>query len=199
MHKLTLALCLASLSATCAHATTRLEIPITYMPGASVNEDVKKDCKIEDMLATSVGPMLGKLYKIDNPTVTTGADAGTDPLLRLRITNVLGIGGGAWTGPKNITVLAELLENGQVTQHTKIGQTTVFGGYKGTCGILEGLAKDISKDLNKWVQHPTTDEPEQPKKAAKTTANEAAKEIPATGTDSATKPAETLPAGEQKP
>ncbi len=159
MKKLSLAWSLATLAVASAQAATRLEVPITYMANAEVAEGTKRDCKIEEMLSSRIGPMLGKLYKIDNGTVDTGTDPAGDKVLRVQISHVLGVGGGAWSGPKAITVQAELLDGGKVTHTTKINQWTTggaFGGFKGTCEILERSANAITKDLNKWVQNPAT-------------------------------------------
>lgn len=159
MEKLSLALCLAGLSATGAHAATRLEVPITYMANAEAVEGTKRDCKIEEMLSSRIAPMLAKLYKTDKGTVDVGTDPAGDKVLRVQISHVLGAGGGAWSGPKAITIVAELLDGGQVTYYTKINEWTtggVFGGYMGTCAILERSANALTKDLSEWVQNPVT-------------------------------------------
>ena len=164
MKKLSVAICLVVMSAA-AQAATRLEVPITYMANAEAVEGTKRDCKIEEMLSSRIGPMLAKLYKIDKGTIDLGADPAGDKVLRVQITHVLGAGGGAWSGPKAITVLAELLDGGTVVHYTKINEWTtggVFGGYMGTCAILERSANAITKDLNEWVQNPSTKVEEKP-------------------------------------
>ncbi len=203
MKNLTIAIFLASMTLAGAHAATRLEVPITYMPTAEVAEGTKRDCKIESMLSSRIGPMLGKLYKTEASTVNVGADAAGDKVLRVQISHVLGVGGGAWSGPKAITVLAELLEGDKVIYYTKINEWTtggVFGGFKGTCEILERSANAITKRLNEWVQNPSTKIPEQP--APKDAPKEAVPEVPkALPEPSASAPqsAASSPATEQKP
>jgi len=64
------------------------------------------------MLAKRVGDVLGKQNASGKGTIEAGDDSAGDQVLRLQITHVLGVGGGAWSGPKAITVIAELLENG---------------------------------------------------------------------------------------
>ena len=178
MKKLSLTLCLAALLVAGAQAATRLEVPIVYMANAEVSEGTKRDCKIEDML--------GSLYKIDNGTLGLGADpAGDNKVLSVQISNVL----------------AELLDGGKVTHTTKINQWTtggMFGGFKGTCDILERSANASTKDLNKWVQNPLT------KIEQKPAPKDAAKEAPAPATvasaeaTTAADPA-SAPASEFKP
>ena len=166
-------------------ATTLLEVPVTFHPNAGVVAAVKQECQIESMLSTRVGAMLGKLNKTGAGTIEAGLEASDNTVLRLQITHILGVGGGAWTGPKAITLTAELLENGKVSRQTKINRWSVggvFGAFKSTCTILERSADAITKDLSRWVQNPAYKIVEQP---APKEAIEAAAE--------AEKPAETIP------
>lgn len=77
----------------------------------------------------------------------------------MQITHILGVGGGAWTGPKAITVNADLLDpSGNVMRHTKINRWSLggfFGGFKGICSILDRSAVAIGKDLGRWVRDPS--------------------------------------------
>jgi len=150
------ALCLSS-TAAFANDLVLLETPITYLPDAGVVQSVKDECQIESMLARRVGEVLRKAEKTDNVTIAAGTSAGDAKVLRLQISHVLGVGGGAWTGPKAITVVASMVEGGKVVRETKINRWTtggVWGGFKGTCSILERSAAAISKDLSRWVRDP---------------------------------------------
>lgn len=137
---------------------TLLEVPVTYHPDAGVVENVRKECQIEDMLSHRVAPVLAKLNKGGDGTIAAGSDAADATLLRLQITHVLGVGGGAWSGPKAITVTADLLDpSGKLLRHTKINRWSVggvFGAFKGTCTILDRSAAAIGKDLSRWVRDP---------------------------------------------
>ena len=146
-------------------ASTMLEVPVTYHPNAGVVAAVKQECQIETMLSTRVGAMLAKLNKTGDGTIESGLEASDSTVLRLQITHILGVGGGAWTGPKAITLTAELLENGKQVRQTKINRWSVggvFGAFKGTCTILERSADAITKDLNRWVRNPSYKIIEQP-------------------------------------
>jgi len=156
MKKTLLTILLAYATTSWSATSTRLEIPVTYHPNAGVVENVKRECQIEDMLATRIGNALRKRNRDGNGTVEVGADPSGDNVLRLQITHVLGVGGGAWSGPKAITVNAELLENGKVVRQAKINRWSVggvFGAFKGTCSILERSADAIGKDLSRWTQN----------------------------------------------
>ncbi|WP_296226613.1 hypothetical protein [Ralstonia sp. UBA689] len=151
------ALCLSSATAF-ANDQVLLETPITYLPEAGVVQSVKDECQIESMLARRVGDVLRKIEKTDNVTIAAGTSAGEAKVLRLQISHVLGVGGGAWTGPKAITVVASLVDGGKVVRQTKINRWTLgglWGGFKGTCSILERSAIAIGKDLGRWVRNPS--------------------------------------------
>jgi hypothetical protein len=127
--------------------------PIAYDPTASVVEKVKAECKIEEQLTSDVS----EAFRKNNigPLVTK-AD-GPGEVIKVRITHVLGVGGGAWSGPKAITVHADLMKDGKLERTTRINRWTtggVFGGFKGTCSILNRSSAAIAKDLVKWAQDP---------------------------------------------
>lgn len=152
------ALSFSSATAMAATQAVVLETPVTYAPGSEVVQQVKNECHIEDMLATRVGDVLRKRNKGGPGTVAVGADTSGSQVLRLQISHVFGIGGGAWTGPKAITVNAELLEDGKVVRNTKVNRWSIggfWGAFKGTCSILDRSAIVIAKDMARWVRDPS--------------------------------------------
>ena len=173
-----------------AGTNARLEMPVTYHPEAGVVENVRTECQIEDMLASRIGGALGKINGTGNGVQEPGVKAEGAQTLRIQITHVLGVGGGAWSGPKAITVMVEVLEDGKTVRKTKITRWSMggaFGAFKGTCSILERCANAITRDLSRWVQNP----------AYKIVEERAPKEANSGNTDQppAVEPAQ-LPAGE---
>ncbi|CAB3742290.1 hypothetical protein LMG24238_06860 [Paraburkholderia sediminicola] len=167
-------LCLATTSAFAAPLVL-LETPVTYAPDASVVDQIKNECHIEDMLTNHVGEVLRKLNRGGDGTIASQTDAGDAKILRLQITHVLGVGGGAWSGPKATTVSADLIEDGKVIRHTKINRWSVggvWGAFKGSCSILDRTTIVISKDLSRWVRDPSYEIKEEapPKEASAPTA-----------------------------
>lgn len=153
-----LALCGAGACAAGSPRPVLLETPVTYHPNADVSEKIRQECKIEDMLTQRVVPALARGNKGRDGTIPAGTAPGDASVLRLQITYVLGVGGGAWSGPKAITVAAELLDDGKVVRQTKINRWTtggMFGGFKGTCALLDRSAAAIGKDLGLWVRDPS--------------------------------------------
>jgi hypothetical protein len=153
-----IALCLASSSAFAGERRqVLLETPVTYASGASVVERVKDECHIDDMLTRRVGEALARLNRTGDGTIDANRSPGDAQVLRLQITYVMGVGGGAWTGPKAISVSADLIDNGKVVRHTKFKRWSVggvWGAFKGTCSILDRTTVVIGKDLRRWVHNP---------------------------------------------
>jgi len=155
MKQLIPALVLAAGATAANAAPVYLETPVTYAPGAGVVEKVREECRIEEMFVREASPFFAKANGGD---ATIAADA--DPKasrVRVQITHVLGVGGGAWSGPKSMSIEASLVENGKVTRSTKLTRSTTggaFGGFKGTCTILERSAKALGKDVVGWVANP---------------------------------------------
>ncbi|PMS21219.1 hypothetical protein C0Z18_08570 [Trinickia dabaoshanensis] len=155
---LLIALCLASTSIFARERRqVLLETPITYASGAEVVEHVKDECRVDDILTRRVGEALRRLNRTDEGTIPANTPPGDAEILRLEITYVMGVGGGAWTGPKAISVSADLIDNGKVVRHTKFKRWSVggvWGAFKGTCSILDRTAVIISKDLRRWAHNP---------------------------------------------
>jgi hypothetical protein len=84
-----------------------------------------------------------------------GDKAGNGKVLKVTIVNVVGVGGGAYSGPKSMTVRADLLQSGKVIATTTKERTSgggAFGGMKGTCAIFGRVAKTLGSDVATWVQ-----------------------------------------------
>ncbi len=121
----------------------QLLTPVAYAAESSVVPKVREACKVEERLATDIGDALGG----------TTANAGGD-VVRVSIVDVMGVGGGAWSGPKAISLRVELLKGGKVLRATRLTRTTsggAFGGFKGTCAMLERDSAVLGKDVAKWV------------------------------------------------
>ena len=122
---------------------TRLLTPVDYASESSVVPKVREACKVEDRLTADVGNAMGG----------TTAEAGGD-VVKVSIIDVMGVGGGAWSGPKAISIRVDLMKGGKVLRTTRLTRTTnggVFGGFTGTCAMLERDSAVLGKDVAKWV------------------------------------------------
>lgn len=149
---------LATLACAGAHAAgpVYLETPVTYAQGAGIVEKVKEECKPDEMFAREASPFFAKISEGDGTIAAANAPRDATRV-QVQITHVLGVGGGAWSGPKSMSIQATLIENGKPTQTTKLTRTTTggaFGGFKGTCSLIERCAKALGKDLATWAADP---------------------------------------------
>jgi hypothetical protein len=142
MNKIALLALLAVAAAAHADGVTLLT-PVTYAADSAVVPKVREACKLEERLTTDVGGAL-------NGTTTSTAGQ----VVRVSIVDVMGVGGGAWSGPKAISIRVDLLRDGQVERSTHLTRTTTggpLGGFKGTCSMLERDSSVLGKDVAKWV------------------------------------------------
>ena len=136
----------AALLAACAAAHAdgiKLLTPVAYAAESSVVPKVREACKLEERLASDVGSQLAG---------TTDQPQGQ--VVKVSIVDVMGVGGGGWTGPKAISLKVDLLKDGKVERSTHLTRTTTggaFGGFKGTCSMLERDSSVLGKDVAKWV------------------------------------------------
>ncbi|WP_341676292.1 hypothetical protein [Niveibacterium sp. SC-1] len=150
--RLIAALCALGLAAPAlAGKPTLLLTPVSIAPEASVPEKVQTECKIEETFAAQIGERLRK--QGGGTTTSLDTPAGTQ-VMKVQITYVLGPGGGGWSGPKAVSLRAELLEGGKVRRSEKFSRTTtggVFGAFKGTCGLIQRCVDTLAKDLQEWA------------------------------------------------
>src|SRR4051812_42108532 len=111
MKKFLLVVFLALNGSTFASNITLLETPVTFHPEASASEMARKECQLEDRLEKRLATVLAKVNRVrgGSGTIAKGSDTGGANLLRIQITHVLGVGGGMWSGPKAITVSADII------------------------------------------------------------------------------------------
>lgn len=79
-------------------------------------------------------------------------------LLSVKITGLVGPGGGAWSGAKQVTIDGVLTENGKTLgtfKGMRVSGGGTFGAYKGTCSILGRCVKALGKDVAGWLKAPT--------------------------------------------
>ncbi len=167
---------IASLHASAAFAAgVALLSPVTIDPEAHVPDAVRQECRLDYQLESDI---LAAMRRYD-PDVATTTDASTGKVLKVTISYVLGVGGGAWTGPKALAVHIDMLQDGKVAYTAKMHRRSSLGGmFRGTCTLLDGASKGLGKTIAKWAQRPRTnnkdvEEPEAEAPAASEPANPA--------------------------
>lgn len=149
--------CLALPFTAAAGGSITISRQAAFDPNLRVPDAVRAECDLPNKVSKFVQEYSEKGF--DKVTLADNVSANTQgKALALKITDVLGTAGGAWSGYKQVTVEGTLWDNGKVigtfkgTRHSGGG---AFGGYKGTCAILGRCTKAIGKDVADWLQSPT--------------------------------------------
>lgn len=126
--------------------------PASYAETAGVTDDVKAECELE----MSVPQWIAE----NAPGASPGVAGDANRVLAIEITHMMGAGGGAWSGPKQLVVSGTLTENG-TTIGTFQGRRTTGGGmyakFKTTCSMLSTCGEELGEDIGVWLQNPTMD------------------------------------------
>jgi len=129
-----------------------VQVPAVLDAGSGVGDTVKRDCGLESLMGSHAFQSVNK--KFPGSTRVEKAEGEQGKVLRLTITSVIGAGGGAWSGPKTMTVRADLLQSGKVIASTVKSRSSgggAFGGMKGTCQIFERVMTTLGADVAAWL------------------------------------------------
>ena len=128
---------------------------IPFAQNVNVTQAVRAECNLNGTLSDFV-QSASRNYGTNVVGVDTVAGK-KGRVLTMKITNVMGAGGGAWSGAKSVSVEGELSENGKVIgsfRGSRYSGGGVFGGFKGTCSILGRCVKALGSDIAGWLQSP---------------------------------------------
>jgi hypothetical protein len=130
-----------------------LQLPVAVDPATPIPEAVKNECAVEMLIGNYAFAEIGKRAG-SVQTITEPAQAGDGKTVQITILAVRGWGGGAWTGPKSMTIRVDL-KNGETLAGTTVLRRNsgggMFGGFSGTCAILERVAGALGKDVAVWL------------------------------------------------
>jgi len=129
-------------------------VPATLDPNAAIGENIRRECAIEAGIGNEAFANVSKRYPGIEPIRDLNQAAPGARVVRMTIVGALGAGGGAWSGPKSITIRADLIQNTKVLA-TKIlrrqSNGGAFGGFKGTCSIMERITVALGRDVAAWL------------------------------------------------
>jgi len=131
---------------------------LPFADGSGASREVQSECKLESKLPGFIRSAAKRGITVSVTDVPLDDVEGK--VLHIEFTHVLGTGGGAWSGPKAVTVQGELREAGEVIgsfTSTRYSTGGAFGGFKGTCSILGRCVKAMGKDIARWLENPTMD------------------------------------------
>lgn len=120
---------------------------------SALRSDCRLDTKIVDFIGSFAGDDFDKITLVD-----TAAPGMPGKLLTVNIIDLSCSGGGAWSGPKYLTIEGTLSQDGKVigtfTGH-RITSGGALGAYKGTCSLLARCARTLGKDVAVWLKNPS--------------------------------------------
>lgn len=127
---------------------------------ATLGKDLSEgECKSDSAIPAKLADMLQKSYdKVD--LVDDASTVKTGDALAAKITAINAVGGGAWSGPKYVTITGTLWQNGTVAGTFTASRYTTggaWGGYKGTCSMIDNVNAALARDVTKWLNKPAMD------------------------------------------
>jgi hypothetical protein len=130
-----------------------LQLPVAVDPATPIPEAVKNECAVEMLIGnyalSEIGKRAGTVQSVAEP-----GPVGDGKTVQITILAVRGWGGGAWTGPKSMTIRVDL-KNGEALAGTTVLRRNssggMFGGFSGTCTILDRVAGALGKDVAVWL------------------------------------------------
>lgn len=142
------ALCCA-LAASAAENTIGIPQAVPIAENLNVPQAVRNECQLGEKVSTFLAEFA--------PDVRVSDDTKQGRYLRMAITEVNAFGGGAWSGPKWMTVTGTLVEDDKSIASFRAKRFSTggaFGGFKGTCAIIGRCTKAIAKDIAEWLKNP---------------------------------------------
>ena len=141
-----------------AHAQEKFHVvmPVVVDPrGPLTTETARRDCGVDMLLSNYLYQKVESSYPGASRS-KEGDDPGPDKLLRITILNAHAEGRFAWSGPKSITIRAEVVQHAKTISSTILRRQAYGGflgsvGFMGTCQVLETLALGLGEDLADWL------------------------------------------------
>lgn len=137
-----------------ADGTLNVQKMASYDKNLSVPQAVKTECMLESKIPEFVEAAAKGQFDSVN-LVNQVPNGGKN--LTMKIVGINATGGGAWSGPKSVTIEGKLHDKGKVVgtfKATRYSGGGAFGAYKGTCSILNRCAKTLGEDVARWLQDP---------------------------------------------
>jgi hypothetical protein len=129
------------------HTPLSMVTPIHYASDAAARGIVRENCELEKAVESD---MLAAL-RAHGRTVDVTAASAAGRSLEVSIERVEGLGGGAATGAKSLSLRARLLVDGKVVHSTMSGYASKGFPIGTTCAALHRDSSKISEELARWL------------------------------------------------
>ena len=137
-----------------AAEVVKIQRSIPFATTAQVPPKVRDSCQLQSKLSGFIAESAGSSVQVvDGPL-----PRGVGRVLEMEITEVHAPGGGAFSGPKWMTVKGELFDRGKSVGSFRAKRFTTggaFGAFKGTCSIIGRCTKALGQDIAAWLAAPT--------------------------------------------
>jgi hypothetical protein len=143
-----------ALAPSAAAEPVKVQRSIPYASTAQVPPAVKEQCQLE----TKVPEFLSQAAGGNVQLVDGALNRKVGRVLEMEISEVHAPGGGAFSGPKWMTVNGALYDRGKQIGSFRAKRYTTggaFGAFKGTCSIIGRCTKTIGEDIARWLAAPT--------------------------------------------
>ena len=130
-----------------------VQVPATLDPQAPIDYTIKRDCGLESLLGNNVFQKVNDKFP-GSTHIEKANDTERGKVLIVTITSVMGVGGSSWTGPKGMTIRADVVQTGKVVAtmvKTRDSMGGVFGAVRGSCSILSRVAEALAEDITDWL------------------------------------------------
>jgi len=130
---------------------------IDYIKGIAIDRKIIDKCQLPEKLTTHIDKFAAKHYGQVLVNTNIASVPTSTEVLKVKIVDISGNAKGTWSGAKYIAIAGTLQKNGEILGDFKdkcVSDSSVFGVYKGTCGIMQQCIKNLGKDVAKWLQHP---------------------------------------------
>jgi hypothetical protein len=119
----------------------------TFAEHSGVTEAVLGECTLDRQIPEQIA------RRTPVTVVLAETPDGGARVLHLIVTEIVAPGGGAWSGPKSITLHGDLIEGGAIVASFDDRRTTTRGG--GTCDMLGYIVAALADDIRPWLAAPT--------------------------------------------
>jgi hypothetical protein len=132
-----------------------IQLPVKLEAGGKNAERIKSECRIDTVLANHILAKVTSQYPGSGTLEGNAVAPANTKVLRLTIVNVSGLGGGAYSGTKQMSVRADIVADKNVLATTMRerqsmgGAAGLFGG--GTCAAFNKMADVLASDITAWM------------------------------------------------
>jgi len=133
---------------------------VPYADSGGIPENIKTECTLSEALADWIVTSADKTKGISVVKDNAAVEAGEGRILIVEISAGESKYSG-WTGHrKSLGVQGRLLQDGEEIgnfEGYRSSKGGAFGGFKGSCTVLNRCAKVLGEDIVKWLKNPGKD------------------------------------------